>query len=275
VAEIAGVFAVSHTPVMTNMRDAPGPALRDAVVAEFERVGQEIDAVKPDAVVLVSDDHLHNFFLDNFPAFCIGIAPSYPSPLEGWLRVAKQVLPGDPALAAHLLAAVMDAGFDPAFSMELTLDHGMMTPLDLAGIAGRHPVVPILVNAVQPPFPAMRRCVALGRAIRGAIHHYSGAERVVVLATGGLSHDVGTPRMGELNETFDRTFLKHLEAGGPVAAADFAAEHVNTAGNGAEEVRNWLVAHGIADCAPFTTSYYEPIAAWYTGIGIGHWKLVS
>jgi aromatic ring-opening dioxygenase catalytic subunit (LigB family) len=272
-AEIAGVFAVSHTPVMTNMRDAPGADLRDAVLAEFERVGAEIDALRPDAVVLVSDDHLHNFFLDNFPSFCIGIAQSYLSPLEGWLKVPKQILPGDAGLGAHLLGAVMDACFDPSLSMELTLDHGMMTPLDLAGIAGKHPVVPVLVNAVQPPLPAMRRCVALGRALRDAIHGYTGAERVVVLATGGLSHDVGTPRMGALNETFDRTFLTHLEAGGPDAAADFATEHVNTAGNGAEEVRNWLVAHGVADCAPFTTSFYEPIAAWYTGIGLGQWKL--
>ena len=270
-AEIAAVFAASHTPVMTNLRDAPGPALRDAVLAEFERVGDEIDAIGPDAVVLVSDDHLHNFFLDNFPSFCLGIAPAYPSPLEGWLKIEKQVLPGQPELAAHLLGGLMDASFDPAFSMELTLDHGMMTPLDLAGIAGKHPIVPILVNAVQPPLPGMRRCVELGRALRHAIQRYEDAARVVVLATGGLSHDVGTPRMGALNEDFDRAFLAHLEAGGDTAAADYATENVNTAGNGAEEVRNWLVAHGVAGCEGYSTSYYEPIEAWYTGIGIGRW----
>lgn len=270
-ARIAGVHAASHTPVMTNLRDAPGPALRDAVLEEFRRLGARIDAAEPDAVVLVSDDHLHNFFLDNFPSFCVGIAPSYPSPLEGWLKIDKQVLPGHPDLAAHLLGDVMKAGFDPAFSMELTLDHGMMTPLDLARIAGKHPVVPLLVNAVQPPMPTMHRCVDLGRALRRAIHAWEGAARVVVLATGGLSHDVGTPRMGELNEKFDRDFLAHLESGGDEAAADYAAEHVNTAGNGAEEVRNWLVAHGVAGCTGFSTDYYAPIEAWYTGIGLGSW----
>ena len=274
-SEIVGVFAVSHTPVMTNLRDAPEPARRDAALAQFARVGREIAAAEPDALVLVSDDHLHNFFLDNLPSFCIGIAPSYPSPVEGWLKIAKQQLPGDAALAAHLLGSLMQSGFDPSFSMELTLDHGMVTPLDLAGIVGAFPVVPILVNAVQPPLPTMRRCVALGRALRGALLDYSGAARVAVLATGGLSHDVGTPRMGELNEDFDRAFLGHLEDGGDQGAADYAAAFVDTAGNGAEEVRNWLVAQGVAGCSPFEVYHYDGIAAWYTGIGLGSWKTAA
>ncbi|WP_022678214.1 MULTISPECIES: 2,3-dihydroxyphenylpropionate 1,2-dioxygenase [Novosphingobium] len=274
-AEITGVYAVSHTPVMTNMPDAPAPARREAAFRQFTRVGQEIAATQPDALVLVSDDHLHNFFLDNLPPFCIGVARSYPSPVEGWLKIPKQQLPGDAALAAHLLQSVMAAGFDPALSMELTLDHGMMTPLDLAGIAGAIPVVPILVNTVQPPMPAMRRCVAFGRALGQAIRGYMGAARVAVLATGGLSHDVGTPRMGQLDEAFDRGFLQQLEAGGLDAAADFAEATVNTAGNGAEEVRNWLVAQGIAEGAPFETYHYDCITDWYTGIGLGRWSMMA
>lgn len=274
-ADISGVFAVSHTPVMTNMRDAPDPDRRDAALGQFTRVGEEIAATRPDAVVLISDDHLHNFFLNNLPSFCIGIAPAYPSPMEGWLRIPKQDLPGDPALAAHLLESLLQSDFDPAFSMDLTLDHGMMTPLDLAGIVGVFPIVPVLVNAVQPPLPAMRRCVALGRALRKAILAYPDAGRVAVLATGGLSHDVGTPRMGRLNETFDRTFLHHLANGGEHDAADYAAATVDTAGNGAEEVRNWLVAQGVADCRPFDLYHYDGIAAWYTGIGLGSWRAAA
>lgn len=272
-AEIAGVFAVSHTPIMSNMPDAPGAMRRDATFAQFERIGAEIDSLAPDAVLLISNDHLHNFYLDNLPAFCIGIAPSYISPAEGWLKVPRQTLPGDPLLGAHLLREVIEAGFDPALSMELVLDHGTLTPLDRAGIAGRHPLVPILVNAVQPPMPTMQRSVALGGALRAAIQSYQGADRVAVLATGGLSHDVGTPRMGQLNADFDRQFLRHLEAGGLDDAAQYARAHVNSAGNGAEEVRNWLVAQGIAAGAPFETYFYEGMAEWYTGIALGRWRL--
>lgn len=272
-AEIVGVFAVSHTPVMTNLPDAAAPADRDVVYADFHRIGEEIEALKPDVMLLISDDHLHNFFLDCLPAFCIGAADRYPSPVEGWLKLEKRDLPGDAALGAFLVSRVLESGFDPALSMELTLDHGVLTPLALAGVAGRCPVVPILVNCVQPPLPPMRRCIGLGEALRAAILDYPEPARIVVLATGGLSHDVGTPRMGELNEAFDREFLRLIGDGAPDALARYAAEHVNEAGNGAEEVRNWLVAHGVAACARFETYQYRPVAAWYTGIALGRWRL--
>jgi aromatic ring-opening dioxygenase catalytic subunit (LigB family) len=272
-ADIAGVFAVSHTPVMTNMPDAPLAEHRDAAFAQFSRIGSEIEALRPDAIVLISDDHLHNFFLNNLPAFCIGVADSYVSPAEGWLNLERQTLPGARALGAHILGSVIEQGYDPAFSLELTLDHGMLTPLDLAGVVGRQPLVPILVNAVQPPLPTMHRCIDFGGAVGQAIRSYTGASRVAVLATGGLSHDVGTPRMGQLNQEFDMEFLRLLAAGDPHALAGFSRDHVDTAGNGAEEVRNWLVAHGIAGCAPFELYFYRGVQAWYTGIALGRWAL--
>lgn len=271
-AEIAGIFAVSHTPVMTNLPGAPDAAISRAVYDEFLRVGREIEAIDPDAVVLISDDHVHNFFLDNLPAFCIGVADSYESPIEDWLKVEKRTVPGDVGLGAYLMESALEAGFDPSLSMELTLDHGMVTPLELAGIAGRYPVVPILVNCVQPPMPRMRRCIALGKALGDAIRAYPDARRVAVLATGGLSHDVGTPRMGIVNEAFDLEFLRLLEVGEPDALAQFCQSEVNSGGNGTEEIRNWLVAHGMADGAGFERYYYHPVNAWYTGIGLGRWK---
>ena len=270
-AEIAGVFAVSHTPVMTNLPDAPDAAISGPVYDCFKRIGREIVELRPDSIILISDDHLHNFFLDNLPAFCIGAAAHYDSPVEGWLKVEKRPVPGDVALGAHLLESVLDAGFDPSLSMELTLDHGMVTPLELAGVAAHYPTVPILVNCVQPPLPRMRRCIALGATLRDAIHSYKGAERVAVLATGGLSHDVGTPRMGFVNEEFDRRFLDLVAAGDPEALAEYSQQEVNTAGNGAEEVRNWLVAHGIAGCTGFDLYHYHPVNEWYTGIALGRW----
>lgn len=272
-AELVGVYAVSHTPVMTNAPDSAPVKDRTDTFTYFEQVGAEIGALEPDAIVLVSDDHLHNFYLNNLPAFCVGIASQYPSPVEGWLKVEKQVLPGDHELGSHLVRHLITNGFDPAVSMELTLDHGMMTPLDLAGLAGAHPVVPILVNAVQPPLPTMRRCSALGQELGRAIRSYTDGARIVLLATGGLSHDVGTPRMGELNERFDRRFVESLQTGDRFAAADYAQAEVASAGNGAEEVRNWLIAQAAADFEPFEPYYYAPVEEWYTGIGLGRWKL--
>jgi hypothetical protein len=97
-------------------------------------------------------------------------------------------------------------------------------------------------------------------------------ERVCILATGGLSHDLATPRMGMINERFDREFLAHLQAGDSAGAVAYARDHVHLAGNGAEEVRMWLVAMGAAGSTAFVPRLYEPVSDWYTGIGLGHWE---
>ncbi|MBA4761799.1 2,3-dihydroxyphenylpropionate 1,2-dioxygenase [Sphingomonas sp.] len=270
-ADIIGIFAVSHTPVMTNLPDAPPPAEREEIFAHFRQIGRTIADQRPDAIIVISDDHLHNFFLDNMPAFCIGAGESHDSPMEAWLKVERRELRGHRDLAAHLIDRSFASGFDPSFSLSLTLDHGIVTPLELAGITTLAPIVPVIVNTVQPPMPRMARCIAFGQALGAALRDYPGCQRIVVLATGGLSHDVGTPRMGMVNETFDRGFLDRLETGDDAELVAFAEAEVGQAGNGAEEVRNWLVAHGIADGARFQSIHYRAVPSWYTGIALGRW----
>jgi aromatic ring-opening dioxygenase catalytic subunit (LigB family) len=270
-AQITGIFAASHTPVMLNFPQAIPDALRNDIFEAFGDIGRAISNARPQALVVISDDHVHNFFLNNLPSLCIGAAEKYPTPVEHWLKAEKRVLPGDAALGAYLLQHAMANDFDPSLSMELTLDHGILTPLELGGVPASIPIVPILVNCVQPPLPSMARCYAFGRWLGQALREYTGIERVCILATGGLSHDLATPRMGMLNEDFDREFLARLQAGDADGAISYARDHVHLAGNGAEEVRMWLVAMGAAGATPFVPRLYEPVADWYTGIGLGHW----
>jgi len=272
-AELVGVFAASHTPVMLNFPDAIPDADRAAIFGAFKALGEELRRAEPQSVIVVSDDHVHNFFLNNFPAFCIGAAAEYPTPVEHWLKAEKQTLQGDGDLGAHLLGEALRNGFDPSFSMELTLDHGVLTPLHLAGIAGAVRVVPLLVNCVQPPLPTMERSLQWGQFLRRAIDSFGGCERVAVLATGGISHDIATPRMGAVNEAFDREFMRLLGSGDDAALVRYASEHVDEAGNGAEEIRTWLVAHGAAAGAAFEPIYYKAVSNWYTGIGLGRWRV--
>ena len=236
-------------------------------------MGASISESQPQAIVVLSDDHVHNFFLNNLPSLCIGAAPQYPTPVEHWLKAEKRVLIGDSELGAFLLTQVMAADFDPALSMELTLDHGVLVPMELAGIAQDIPVVPILFNCVQPPLPSMRRCYAFGVALGHALRAYPKLDRVAVLATGGLSHDLATPRMGMVNEAFDREFLRLLELGEVEALLQFSTKHVHEAGNGAEEIRMWITAMGIAGVGRYKTHFYRAVPNWFTGIGIGEWKL--
>lgn len=270
-AEIVAVHAVSHTPVMLNFPDAiPADLLADIRVA-FRRTGEAILAARPQALVVLSDDHVHNFFLNNLPPLCIGAAERYPAPIEHWLKADKRELPGDASLGAYLLNHAMQSGFDPALSMELTLDHGVITPLELAGIPRDLPVVPVLINCVQPPLPAVARCHAFGHWLGRALREYPDLDRVAVLATGGISHDLATPRMGLVNEDFDREFLRLIEAADASGAVRFVTEHVHEAGNGAEELRMWLAAMGVAQDRAFRTDFYQPVRPWFTGIGLGAW----
>lgn len=272
-AQIVAVFAASHTPVMLNFPELISTEERDQIRLAFRELGASLRAARPDCLVIISDDHLHNFFLNNFPAFCIGASDRYPTPVEHWLKAEKRELRGDTELSSYLLCSALQSGFDPAFSMDLILDHGTLTPLELAGIGTEVRVVPILVNCVQPPLPSMQRALQWGHFLGEALHSYPGAQRIAVLATGGLSHDVGTPRMGFVNEHFDREFLRLLGAGDDADLISFANEQVDSAGNGAEEIRTWLMAHGTAGAARFEPLYYRAVAKWYAGIGIGQWHL--
>jgi aromatic ring-opening dioxygenase catalytic subunit (LigB family) len=272
-AELVGVFATSHTPVMLNFPDAIPADDRENIYRNFRQLGAALAATRPQTVIVVSDDHLHNFFLDNFPAFCIGAADRYRTPAEHWLKAEKQELKGDSLVGAHLLGEALRSGFDPSFSMQLTLDHGVITPLLLGGIAQQVSIVPLLINCVQPPFPTMQRCLDWGKFLRSAIHSCTHVERIAILATGGLSHDVATPRMGIINEAFDHEFLRLLSGGDDAALVKHATDNVGAAGNGTEEIRNWLVGHGAAGGARFETQYYKAMTNWYTGIGLGCWRL--
>ena len=274
-ARLTFVYAASHTPVMLNFADRIPADERNEVFAAYRAMGKDCAAAQPDVLVVLSNDHVHNFFLDNFPALCIGTSERYETPIEHWLNAERRVLRGDQALGSYLLQSALDAGFDPAFSMELVLDHGSLTPLELAGFDPRLPIVPVLINCVQPPMPTMRRCYDFGRFLGAAIDAYDGADRVGILATGGISHDIATPRMGMVNRDFDETFLDLLAGGDHDAAVAYATEFVHTAGNGAEEVRMWLTALGAARGCTFEPLFYRAINDWYTGIGIGRFTAVS
>ena len=270
-AQIVGIYAATHKPVLLNFPDQVTAAEREHVYDAFQHLGRRLAQSGADTVVIVSDDHMHNFFLDNLPAFCIGAADSYRTPIEPWLAAEPRVLKGDADLGAYLTGEALQSGFDPSFSMELTLDHGTLTPLELAGFDNSIAVVPLLINCVQPPLPTLRRCIALGRFLRRALVDYQGCERVAILATGGLSHDVGTPRMGMVNEEFDREFLRLLAQRDDDALVAYSDSHLDQAGNGAEEIRTWLVAYGAANGTPVDVISYRPLPGWYIGACVAEW----
>ncbi len=186
---------------MVNAPDAIPALDRDAIYSHFKTLASRLRAAQPQAIVVLTTDHLQNFFFNNFPAVCIGAATSYETPLELWFKADARTIPGDAALGQYLLEQALSDGFEPSFSMDLTLDHGTLTPLHLAGL-DELAIVPIMINCVQPPMPSMARCLQWGEFLQRALAGYPDLERVAILATGGLSHAIGTPTMGATNESF-------------------------------------------------------------------------
>jgi aromatic ring-opening dioxygenase catalytic subunit (LigB family) len=133
--------------------------------------------------------------------------------------------------------------------------------------------MPIVQNCAVPPLMPLARSWDLGVALRRAIDAYPGDERVAVIAAGGLSHWVGTPRVGDIDEEFDRWFLERLEAGEVRSILDMRDDEIALAGNGAHEVRSWVAVAAAASSdpaspAPATVLAYAAVEPWITGMGV-------
>jgi hypothetical protein len=121
----------------------------------------------------------------------------------------------------------------------------------------------------------LRRWYAFGVALGEAIRSYVGLDRVALVGAGGLSHFIGVPRVGDIDEEFDRWFLDVLERGDIEAVLDLPDEELELAGNGAHEIRSWLAVAGAVAPARGQTMSYEPIYPWITGMGVARFEPVS
>ena len=106
------------------------------------------------------------------------------------------------------------------------------------------PLVPIVQNCAVPPLMPVRRAYEFGKALGDAIRSYDGLERVAVIGAGGLSHYIGNPRVGDIDEEFDRWFLERLERGELDQVLDMPDDEIEIAGNGNHEMRSWLAVAG-------------------------------
>ena len=153
----------------------------------------------PDVAVVVYNDHGLNFFLDKMPTFAVGAAPEYRNADEGWGLPTLAPYPGDPNLSWHMIESLVSDEFDVTTCQEMLVDHAFTVPQALLWPGGCRPVngrCRSAVNTVQHPLPSPLRCFKLGQAMGRAIASYPQDERVVVLGTGGLSHQLDGERAG-------------------------------------------------------------------------------
>jgi aromatic ring-opening dioxygenase catalytic subunit (LigB family) len=274
-ASLVGAFAASHGPIIARDWDKLAPDHRARLQSAFDELARRYLACRPDILILVSPDHWVNFFINNLPAVLIGIGEEHDGPPEPFMKKVypHKVLKGHARFGRHLLDTALANDFEPSLSHRLALDHGSCVPLWRLGIGPETPIVPLLVNDLEEPMPSIRRCLSWGRLVRQAIESYPGDERIAILGTGGLSHSIGEATMGWIDEPFDRECIEHFQRGEEKALSQFLEARLPKTGNGAHEIRDWVVAHGAAGSQGFELIDYFPSPPTLVGCGFASWKV--
>lgn len=264
---------VSHSPGITGFTSQAEPSRAKRVLEGFGKLRDEFERTRPQVIVGVSSEHFTNFFLSNLPAFAVGTASEYACPadeqLEEFLGLPRCIRAGHVDLGESLFEGLLDNGFDPALvAGGYGFDENFAVPLSLLDPDNSIPIVPINVNALHRPFPNLQRCWNFGETLGALVREQDVVERVALLATGGLSHWVGVARTGEIDMEFDDRILGRFGAGEAETLARMDQTELDAAGNGANEIRAWLMVAAAVKGYAFETLAYEPVPEWVTGIAI-------
>lgn len=272
-AELIAGLGTSHVPSIAAALDK---GLRDHVdwkpffdgyVPAQEWVAKQ----KPDIAVVIFNDHGNAFFLDRVPTLAIGVAGEYAPIDEGWGPRPVPVFPGAQDFAWHLVDRMVERHFDPLVCRELDVDHGMQVPMELFfGRPETWPVkvVPILVNTIQYPIPTPQRMWDLGKVLREAIESWPTSEKVVVLGTGGLSHQLQGARAGFINREADRDWIDQIGPDPERYRAMSREDYVEMFGSEGAELIMWLVMRGCMDAKVNTLYRHYFAPASMTGAGM-------
>ena len=264
-ATILGAVATSHTPTIgfaldTHKEDDP---VWSPIFAGYRPVQEWLAAKRPDVLLMIFNDHVTSFFFDHYSQFALGIGESYAPADEGGGPRPLPPVRGHAGLAHHIASGLVADEFDLSYFQDKPLDHGCFSPLSMLWPhepAWPGAIVPLQIGVLEFPIPSARRCYKLGQSLRLAIESYPENLTVVLVATGGLSHQVHGERCGFNNTAWDMEFLELIEKDPERLANMTHADYAALGGVEGAEVIMWLVMRGAL--APkvrkLHQSYYLP-----------------
>jgi len=217
----AAMSHVLHPPYYEKNVGPHGKRMVEELIAVVRDMGRELAARRPDALVVIADDHLNVFSFDAVPAMCVRIGRS----------VSRMAQEG---------AIEFDRALD---GLAAPLDHAFLSPLTvLHGDRAMTPLVPFWVNCFVAPLPSARRCFAAGQHIARVVA--DGPWNVGVIATGGLSHfpELSLARVGESDPEFDRRVVGWMERGDHASLTALTTKELHATGS--HELLNWMVLLG-------------------------------
>lgn len=262
------------------------PGLFARTEAALARLRDRIVQAAPDVCVIIGDDQDELFHHDNMPCFSVYYGdkmtcrkPDMSKRAEAMQRAAWGYYTDEPTdfpacsgLARHLIDRALSSGFDVAASASQPDGFGMSHAYTFVYrrlMDTRIPSVPVFINTYFPPNqPRIGRVLAFGHMLREAIESYEPGMRVLVIASGGLSHFL-------VDEELDRTVLGLCSAGDLDGLASIG-EGALKSGN--SEIKNWaalaaLMAPARMDLLDYVPAYRSP-AGTGCGLAFGVWEPV-
>jgi len=238
--------------------------LREDAEKAFAVLRSDLEAARPEVLIVVANDQFVNFFFNNIPTFFVTLADE----VKGQFTRHKFHYKNHKELGRAILKAALEKGIDLSFGEYVELQHTQVVPLHFLLPEPKIPILPIYVNTWVEPLPTPGRCYRVGEIIREVARARS--ERVAILATGGLSHFPGSPRIGEIDTQFDHQLLEILRAGKGRTLADYSLDQLLQAGD--SEFLNWMVVLGTVGETKAAATFYMPDHV-ATGWGFVSWKL--
>ena len=212
---VAAVFA-SHSPLKDFKTPAGDVAERvDACLAD---VRAAVADWAPDLVLCYGPDHYNGFFYRLMPPFCIGTAVES---VGDW-ATPRGALPVAEEQALACVRHLHDNEIDVSLSHHMEVDHGITQLLmQLFDWQNLPETLPIFVNCAAAPLPPLKRVIALGEGVGDYIAQFEARtqRRILLTASGGLSHDPPIPQLA----TAPEAVRKRLIEGGTLSPAARAA----------------------------------------------------
>lgn len=302
---LVGAVAAPHSHLQLFTRPVENEDYRKKLQNGREAMGvlkRQVDKSGADTILIIHDDHFVNFDFRCYPPFALLIgkeaqgsgvtgpaeiekitgaiyrkyegkvsyqsAPTgMPQHMADWESEKPYLYNVNTDLSVRLLKGLLERDFDIPFTTNGTMDGELVLTQNFLNPKADKSVILMLTNGYVPPLPYPKRCYALGKAVREIID--ASESKVLVLATGGMSHYPGTPLYGEVDEEFDKHVLDLLAKGEGRQLAQFSPDELLHRGNG--ELVNWIIAAGIV--GDKKSRIVDYIRLWHIGLGYAYWEI--
>ena len=249
---------------------------RAEMVGWLRRIRAELDAFRPDYVLMWGDDQYENFQEDLIPAYSISAHADFafnPPPNNAWGESPEKTfrIAGAPKAAKQLASSLIQSGFETAYSykpLHHPLGHAfsnglMFLDYDRKGFP--YPFVPFAINCygrhviaqhgglpdfsrvlsedeLDPPGPTPQRLFEMGAATARFIK--DSPYRVAIIASSGWSHAFLMAKTHGLwpDREADRQCFEWLRVGDYKALANYPTAQMEESGQ--QEILNWVCLAG-------------------------------